>query len=648
MRTHRIGALLGSLLLIVNQQVALSQSVPGVFQDLYPALQNKISNFDAKVTNQWNGATPPIIFSGELVTANANRGGALLSTATYEGVRIELSALQSIGVKGVDIQIGFPILYKPFFDFSGKPADYNNYLNFYKQIAADIRNRGLKLIVQSGPLFPGFYSAGSGLDFGAYYKTLSQDEYIRGRAQVIATIAQEIRPDYLSMGSEPDTEAAITGQSITLTPEGMGREVSAFIQQVKVAGVSGVQLGAGVGTWSLNAQSYVNVLLETGIDYLDFHVYPINFGFLDATSSLVASAEEGGKTVAISETWLLKERDSEFAYINAASDPEILARDAFSFWAPLDQAFLASMVKFANWKQLKFVSAFGTLYFWSYIDYARFGSLPATDILNLSAYASATALVTSQVSSTGEAFRKGITRPTDGLSLVSAASFAGGPASPDEIISIFGRNLANGTAAASSVPLPTTLVGTTVMIKDSSSRTQNLGLVFVSPGQINAIMPSDLAGGLATLSVQSASTSQSVPVAISTRAPGLFSKSVNGEGVAAGVVTVVREDGTRTSSTISTCGSTVGTCVGLPIDFGGPGDQVYVSFFGTGIRHAQRVTVRVGSTMVPVTYAGLQPTFDGLDQANVRLPRSLKGKGDLNVQLTADGINANIVTITTQ
>src|SRR5438128_1969724 len=46
----------------------------------------------------------------------------------------------------------------------------------------------------------------------------------------------------------------------------------------------------------------------------------------------------------------------------------------------------------------------------------------------------------------------------------------------------------------------------------------------------------------------------------------------------------------------------------------------------------------------PVTNAGAQGVFVGLDQANIVIPRSLAGRGDVNVVLTVDGKTSNTVT----
>ena len=56
-----------------------------------------------------------------------------------------------------------------------------------------------------------------------------------------------------------------------------------------------------------------------------------------------------------------------------------------------------------------------------------------------------------------------------------------------------------------------------------------------------------------------------------------------------------------------------------------------------------KVTARIGGVSVPVDYAGPTPGFVGLDQANLRLPRTLAGRGEAEIELQADGKKANAV-----
>src|ERR1700687_2305900 len=58
-------------------------------------------------------------------------------------------------------------------------------------------------------------------------------------------------------------------------------------------------------------------------------------------------------------------------------------------------------------------------------------------------------------------------------------------------MSIYGQNLGPQAGPPSALPLPTTLGSTQVTVKsNSSSTTYKAFLHFVSPGQINAILPS--------------------------------------------------------------------------------------------------------------------------------------------------------------
>lgn len=70
--------------------------------------------------------------------------------------------------------------------------------------------------------------------------------------------------------------------------------------------------------------------------------------------------------------------------------------------------------------------------------------------------------------------------------------------------------------------------------------------------------------------------------------------------------------------------------------------------FGTGFRNnsgMNNVTAQLGGTGAQVSFAGAQGGFAGLDQANVLLPRSLAGRGEVNLVLSVDGKAANTVKL---
>jgi uncharacterized protein (TIGR03437 family) len=88
--------------------------------------------------------------------------------------------------------------------------------------------------------------------------------------------------------------------------------------------------------------------------------------------------------------------------------------------------------------------------------------------------------------------------------------------------------------------------------------------------------------------------------------------------------------------------------VSTPFNLGGPEDQVVLLLFGTGIRGRSQlssVSATVGGEPVVVQYAGPQNEFQGLDQVNLFLPRTLAGRGEVEVNLSVDERPANAVKV---
>ncbi|MDX2041686.1 MAG: hypothetical protein SF097_10565 [Acidobacteriota bacterium] len=54
-------------------------------------------------------------------------------------------------------------------------------------------------------------------------------------------------------------------------------------------------------------------------------------------------------------------------------------------------------------------------------------------------------------------------------------------------------------------------------------------------------------------------------------------------------------------------------------------------------------TAQIGGANAEVLYVGPQGDFVGLDQINLRLPRTLAGRGDVEIVVTTDGRAANVV-----
>jgi uncharacterized protein (TIGR03437 family) len=230
--------------------------------------------------------------------------------------------------------------------------------------------------------------------------------------------------------------------------------------------------------------------------------------------------------------------------------------------------------------------------------------------------------------------------------LKNAGSFVGDSVAPGSIVSLFGANLAAGTAVATAKPLPTTLAGTALTLTDGAGTVHAVPLFFVSRGQINCFLPAAAALGAATLNlVTDKGGSASTRIQITAVAPGVFTADATGTGVAAAAVVHIAANGARTDSLTFSFDPNQGFRA-VPIDMSAAGVQVYLVLFGTGIGNNRNVSVTVGGQAVPVLFAGAQGEFVGLDQANIGpLPQALAGSGEVPVVLTAEGQSANTVTV---
>ncbi len=231
---------------------------------------------------------------------------------------------------------------------------------------------------------------------------------------------------------------------------------------------------------------------------------------------------------------------------------------------------------------------------------------------------------------------------------VSAASYLGSALASESIVAAFGTGLATTVQSASSVPLPTELAGTRVLVRDSAGAERFSPLFFVAPAQINYQIPPGTANGVAAVTVTSGAGASSFGTAlIDSVAPGLFAANADGQGVAAAVAVRVR-NGVQTFEPVVIFDATQRKFVPLPIDLGPESDTVVLVLFGTGIRFRSAqsaVAVKLGGVDAPVIYASIAPEFVGLDQVNAIIPRSLAGRGEIDVMMMVDGKTANTVKI---
>jgi uncharacterized protein (TIGR03437 family) len=241
------------------------------------------------------------------------------------------------------------------------------------------------------------------------------------------------------------------------------------------------------------------------------------------------------------------------------------------------------------------------------------------------------------------------------LTSKSAAGFGFVPdvAAPDSIVAGFGLNLSNTTEQAATLPLPTFLGGVTLIIKDMTGTERPAGLLFVSPGQINYVVPAGTASGPATLTSTFIATGTPTTqtfgtLQIAAVSPGIFTANQSGQGVPTAYTIHAKQDGSQVQENVYV--ASAAGFVPNPIDLDPATDNVFVVLFGTGIRGRSAlsaVTASIGGVNLPAAFADAQGAFAGLDQVNIMIspPQTLKGRGTVDLVLTVDGVRSNTVQL---
>jgi len=228
------------------------------------------------------------------------------------------------------------------------------------------------------------------------YAGLTFDQFKSERKQMVATIVQDLHPDYLNLGAEPDTETQLLGMKELSSPEKYTEYITYVLNGLERGDT---KIGAGIGSWG--NQEYVNGLVNTNLDSIHIHVYPITGRFLQNIITIAGTTKQHGKLVVLDEAWLYK-TDTPTSN-SVASSPEVFRRDVYSFWAPLDQQFLAALVKAAQVAKIDYVSPFWTTFFFGYVDYdSGTAQLPYGQLVTLLNQNAASNIVADQFTSTGQ------------------------------------------------------------------------------------------------------------------------------------------------------------------------------------------------------------------------------------------------------
>ena len=212
------------------------------------------------------------------------------------------------------------------------------------------------------------------------------------------------------------------------------------------------------------------------------------------------------------------------------------------------------------------------------------------------------------------------------------ADFGAGATPAGSVFSLFGSALANKLSQATQVPLPGTLLTSSVSVNGETAP-----LFYVSPDQLAAQMPEDIKPGLATVLVKNgSSTSNAVAVIIPTVSPEII---VYGNNLA--VVTFPNYS-VITASNPAHAGDTVVIWFigGGPVNASGKLSTGAASPAGLSpVTGPYTITVG-GVEATNISYVGLTPGSVGLYQASFLVPSGTP-TGNQKVILTISGQASN-------
>jgi uncharacterized protein (TIGR03437 family) len=199
------------------------------------------------------------------------------------------------------------------------------------------------------------------------------------------------------------------------------------------------------------------------------------------------------------------------------------------------------------------------------------------------------------------------------------------------VVAIYGSDLATKVSQATNIPLPTTLLTTTVFVNGEIAPLFN-----TKPGQIDAQMPEDINPGLATVMVKNGTNSNAVAVIISPVSPEII---VYGNNLA--VVTDLNYNVITSSKPAH-----VGDIVVLWFLGGGPVNPSGKLTTGAASPAGSSwvtgpYTITVGGVeATDISYVGLSPGWVGLYQASFAVPTGTP-TGNQKVILTISGAASN-------
>ena len=382
------------LILTVNAQV------PVEWPTAKSQLTTKLNNINTAIINKWDNQPYCTNFGGNLLLANSNKGYNLFTpdpvnypfpipafqNAFYAKIDTMLMAFDSLGLKSVDVTIQYPLLVSSF-------PHSQDYLDFFMTVCNKIKQKGFKLTIGTQAAFvdPTFGEPYMVQDILQHYynpdnnivtdDTLENNRFRQEKLQMMQTVIDSLKPDYLIMEMEPQTQVQNLFGLVDYSVDSTITHINYFLNNLNP---STTLLGAGAGSWD-NIQFIQDIAL-TNIDFIDYHVYPPHFNYIDNIAFTIDSiADANNKKLIIGEAWCYKATNAEMVSITdpVGTSALVYSRDVFDYWVDIDTLFIKAMINLSQQSKIEVVSFFWVNNFFGQLTWNNgvHGSMTPSQIL---------------------------------------------------------------------------------------------------------------------------------------------------------------------------------------------------------------------------------------------------------------------------
>lgn len=398
------------LFAFILPQLAFAQT-PATWQTAFNQLQPKLQGINTQILSKWDGQKHGTAFSEDLSLANSNRGYELINPATQPqllaAIDSMLSAFEFVGLRAIGLTIQYPIFVEGF-------PNRDKYIQFYEQVARLARSRQFIILLGCQATFVDSVFGEPNLtnDVKNFHIGLNSTRYKTEKAQMLQIIIDRLAPDYLTVEMEPQAMTINLLQLVDFQADSMAAYTEYFLRHVNK---KNTQIGAGAGTW--DDFVYFEKLAQTGIDFIDYHIYPPHFNYVDdAVFRIDSLARAQSKDLVIGEAWCYKATNGEMTNITnpVATSAEIYSRDMFDYWVPVDTLFIKALVNLSHYSKVKVTSFFWPTLLYGYLTYnpAIHENMPYSQKLRSGQQAGFQRMLQKQLSPAGAFLQKQIAAAT--------------------------------------------------------------------------------------------------------------------------------------------------------------------------------------------------------------------------------------------